>query len=130
MSWHQFDNGNTIGQKGHIDGIIIFDEEHELGARVTIEKGGRIYPKLFSTKAQIYGGYFSMSCHYTSTEAHAKQDVAIIKTEFEKALAIIAKTPPKSKRNYENLSKIWLELYNLQLSETFSKLLQNPETYK
>lgn len=129
MNWHQFDNGNTIGQEGEMGGIIILDEEHELGARITIEQGGRIYPKLFCTGGQLYAGYFKFSCHYTSTKNQAKKDVEFIKSEFEKALAIIATTPPKGKRNYENLSKIWLEIYNLKLTEKFSEL-NRPEIFK
>jgi len=121
MRWHQFNNGNTIGKKGDSGGVIVLDLEHELGARITIEKGNKVYPKLFCTNAQIYGGYFRLLGHYTETEEQAKDDVEVIKTEFEKALAIITKTPPKGKRNYENLSKIWLELYNLKLSEMFSE---------
>ncbi len=111
-----------------MEGIIIFDEEHELGARVTIEKESRIYPKLFCTNAEIYGGYYSLSCHYNLTSEQVQKDVEFIKTEFEKALSIIAKTPPEGKRNYENLSKIFIELYIW--SENFKKFVDNPETPK
>lgn len=128
MIWHQFDNGNTIGQEGRMEGIIIFDEEHEFGARITIEKESKIYPKLFCTNAEIYGGYYSFSCHYNSTSEQAKKDAEFIKTEFEKALSIIAKTPPEGKRNYDNLSKIFIELYiwGEKFEESFGNL-QSPK---
>ncbi|MDK2801648.1 MAG: hypothetical protein PWQ70_3267 [Clostridiales bacterium] len=36
--WYLFDNGSTIGTKGSENGVIIKDEEHESGARITLEK--------------------------------------------------------------------------------------------
>ncbi|MCB8952133.1 MAG: hypothetical protein H6650_08990 [Ardenticatenales bacterium] len=36
--WNPFQNGSTIGMKGSERGIIIRDEEHDLGARITLEK--------------------------------------------------------------------------------------------
>lgn len=36
--WYSFDNGSTIGTDGSENGVIIKDEEHELGARITLEK--------------------------------------------------------------------------------------------
>jgi len=36
MGWVPLDHGATIGQRGSENGIIVRDEEHELGARVTL----------------------------------------------------------------------------------------------
>lgn len=128
MSWHQFEGGNSIGQKGKRGGTIVFDEEHKSGARITITKGKDVYPKLYCTDSEIYDGGYRFLAHYTSTEEHARQDVEIIKVEFEKIFSVIAKTPPIGKRNYENMSKIALELYNLKTSEKFKELLHEAET--
>jgi hypothetical protein len=38
MGWQPFDNGATIGQRGSEGGVILRDEEHELGARITLER--------------------------------------------------------------------------------------------
>lgn len=37
--WTAFDCGKSIGTEGSERGTIIVDEEHELGARITIERG-------------------------------------------------------------------------------------------
>ena len=36
-SWFQFEEGHSIGQTGSEDGVILRDEEHVDGARVTLE---------------------------------------------------------------------------------------------
>ena len=36
--WHSFSDGTTIGQSGSEGGIILQDEEHPRGARVTLER--------------------------------------------------------------------------------------------
>jgi hypothetical protein len=38
MSWQPFDNGATVGQRGSEDGVTLRDEEHDLGARITLER--------------------------------------------------------------------------------------------
>jgi hypothetical protein len=38
MDWHAFDDGATIGTRGSEHGIIVVDEEHLLGARLTLEE--------------------------------------------------------------------------------------------
>ncbi len=40
IMWVEYDNGKTIGQTGSENGTILKDEEHELGARITLEKDG------------------------------------------------------------------------------------------
>lgn len=52
--WTLFDDGSTIGTKGSEDGVIIKDEEHNSGARITIEKEvGNSIP--FAITCGIYG---------------------------------------------------------------------------
>ena len=51
--WSPFDDGATLGQTGSEGGIILRDEEHLLGARITLEQGGRI--ALFSVTFGVYG---------------------------------------------------------------------------
>ena len=38
-NWKPFNHGRSIGMKGSEGGTIIFDEEHPLGARMTIKQG-------------------------------------------------------------------------------------------
>jgi hypothetical protein len=36
--WHPFDSGQSLGSRGSEEGVIVLDEEHEEGARVTLGK--------------------------------------------------------------------------------------------
>ncbi len=40
MNWYAFDHNKTIGQLGSENGIIVRDEEHSDGARITLEWDG------------------------------------------------------------------------------------------
>jgi hypothetical protein len=51
--WNLFDDGKTIGAAGSESGVILCDEEHSLGARITLERDTRIAP--FAITCGIYG---------------------------------------------------------------------------
>ena len=55
-NWSQFENGKSLGQKGSENGIIIFDIEQTLGARITIEADCDKIP--FAITLGIYGILF------------------------------------------------------------------------
>jgi len=42
--WQSFDQGRTIGKSGSETGVILLDEEHADGARITLERDGRFAP--------------------------------------------------------------------------------------
>ena len=50
--WNRFDDGKSLGTKGSEDGEILRDEEHRAGARITLEKCGRIP---FTITCGLYG---------------------------------------------------------------------------
>jgi len=50
--WSQFDKGHSIGLTGSEDGVILRDEEHVDGARVTLE---RVNIDRFTATCGIYG---------------------------------------------------------------------------
>ena len=52
MTWRKYDHGATIGQHISQEGIVIQDEEHELGARITLQRDG--YTP-FAITCGIYG---------------------------------------------------------------------------
>lgn len=52
-SWHSFEDGSTLGQTGSEQGVIVHDEEHSLGARITLERAVRTAP--FAITCGIYG---------------------------------------------------------------------------
>jgi hypothetical protein len=57
MSWHSFDNGATVGQRGSEDGVILRDEDHELGARITLERDCA-HGVPIAVTCGIYGWFF------------------------------------------------------------------------
>jgi hypothetical protein len=52
-SWYPFDNSGTLGHAGSEGGLILRDEEHSAGARITLEKGSAIAP--YAITCGIYG---------------------------------------------------------------------------
>jgi hypothetical protein len=54
--WYPFDDGATLGTVGSESGIILRDEEHPAGTRISLERGGRNAP--FAITCGIYGGRF------------------------------------------------------------------------
>ena len=65
MTWTQFNSGTSIGTQGSEDGTIVADYEHELGARITIERDGCFAP--FAITCGIYGWFFH-TCFLSSGE--------------------------------------------------------------
>ena len=85
MEWIAFDNGTSIGQRGSEGGVIIRDDEHSLGARITLEQGGGIAP--FSVTCGIYGWMFHT--RFFSSQAEAEADYEQMKDGLADILNII-----------------------------------------
>lgn len=84
MTWQQFNKGSTIGARGSEDGIIVADEEHELGARLTLERGCRRIP--FAITCAVYGAM--VHTVYSTSEAAASSLMAEMKGELERILEL------------------------------------------
>ena len=52
-AWHPFEDGASIGQAGSEGGVIVRDDEHPWGARITLERDGGFAP--FALTCGIYG---------------------------------------------------------------------------
>lgn len=50
-NWFAYDNGSSIGKAGAEGGVILRDEEHSGGGRVTLKQGGNYV----SVSCNIYG---------------------------------------------------------------------------
>jgi hypothetical protein len=50
--WHPFDDGRSIGLNGTEGGVILRDDEHPDGSRITLERGGHTP---FSITCGVYG---------------------------------------------------------------------------
>src|SRR5947209_20031862 len=69
MGWQPFDGGATVGQRGSEDGVIVRDEEHDLGARITLERGCS-HGVPFAVTCGIYGWFFHT--RFLGSEAEAE----------------------------------------------------------
>lgn len=72
MKWIEFDNGASIGERGSENGIILQDDEHSLGARITLEQDGSIAP--FSITCGIYGWMFHTRFFRSQQTAQAEYE--------------------------------------------------------
>ncbi len=75
-TWHPLDDGATLGQTGSEEGMIVRDEEHSLGARITLERAASVAP--FAITCGIYG--WMMHTRFFSTEAEAEAQYDLMKT--------------------------------------------------
>jgi hypothetical protein len=66
--WQLFDNGRTIGTPGSEKGIILLDEKHVDGARITLERDG--YTP-FAITCGIYG--WMMHTRFFANEENARR---------------------------------------------------------
>jgi hypothetical protein len=88
MSWHPFDNGKSIGQQGSESGVIIRDEEHAGGARITLERQGYTAP--FAITCGIYG--WMVHTRFFGSEAEAQAEFKKMRIELTEILSNIPST--------------------------------------
>lgn len=67
--WHLHASGSTIGRPGSEQGIVLLDEEHDRGARITLERGGDTAP--FSITGAIYGRFTQTA--YADNESEGRR---------------------------------------------------------
>lgn len=80
MSWYEFDNGSTIGERGTEGGEIVKDEELDNSARITLEK---LSNEDYALTCGDYGTFF----HTTwSEEANALSKYEQMKSDLEEIL--------------------------------------------
>jgi len=83
MSWLSMDSGKTVGTRGSEEGVIVLDEEHASGARVTLERGGHNAP--WSVTCGIYGGFLHTA--FAASEAEGRTKYSGMKSDLEKIMA-------------------------------------------
>jgi hypothetical protein len=72
-NWIAYDKGESIGKIGAEGGVILRDEEHELGARLTLKRGNNY----ISVSCSIYG--WMDHTRFFSTEAEAQREYLLMK---------------------------------------------------
>jgi len=86
MPWNSFDGGSTIGTRGSENGVIVSDEEHSDGARVTLESGCAHAP--FAVTCGMYGWFFHTT--FMRSQAEGEQTAAAIRSAIESILALVS----------------------------------------
>jgi hypothetical protein len=77
------DNGKTIGTRGSEDGVIVLDEEHTSGARISLEQGCSHAP--WAVTCGIYGGFLHTA--FASSEAEGRAKYSAMKPDLEDIMA-------------------------------------------
>lgn len=97
--WHPYDRGASIGTKGSENGEILLDEEHDGGARITLERGGH---SPFSITCGVYGTM--VHTRYFSDEQEARSEFQAMKGGLEEMLTHSA-TDSGAQATYEETTK-------------------------
>lgn len=87
-SWYSAEEGATIGQQGSEQGMIERDEEHALGARITLERKTSVAP--FAITCGIYG--WMMHTRYLDDQAEAEAQYDAMKSSLDELLVAAEKT--------------------------------------
>lgn len=75
-SWYAFENGQTVGKQGSEEGMVLRDEEHPEGARITLERDGHTP---FAITCGIYGWMVHTCFFKTAAEANvAYQEMQVM----------------------------------------------------
>ncbi len=88
FSWYTFENGATLGQPGSEQGIIVHDEEHPFGARITLERAAHVAP--FAITCGIYG--WMMHTRFFSSEDEAEAQYGLMKAALSALLGAAEQT--------------------------------------
>lgn len=83
MSWTPCENGSTIGTAGSEGGSILRDEEHEMGARITLEETS--HPP-FAITCGLHGTMSHTA--FAATEIEATDAYDAMKVEIETLIAL------------------------------------------
>ena len=85
-NWSDYDEGFSIGTVGASGGAIVRDEEHESGARITLEEESSFAP--FAVTCGIYGWMFHT--RYFADESEADVEYEQMKNDLSEILETIA----------------------------------------
>ncbi|MGB8029616.1 MAG: hypothetical protein WCF30_08110 [Terracidiphilus sp.] len=87
-SWRPFEDSATLGFPGSEEGIVVRDEEHFLGARITLERATSVAP--FAITCGIYG--WMMHTCFLGSEAEAESQYDLMKDSLSALLEAAEQT--------------------------------------
>ena len=85
--WYAFDGGRTIGTPGSERGVILADDEHDDGARISLERGGTAP---FAITCGIYG--WMLHTRFFSSKFEAETQYEAMKSALAMLLEVAQKT--------------------------------------
>jgi hypothetical protein len=107
ISWHPFDGGATLGQKGSESGVILCDEEHPLEARITLERDTPTAP--FAITCGIYG--CMLHTRFFSLESEASSQYDQMKSALSELLLTENEGGPEGCRSFLDGVAAFVETY-------------------
>lgn len=84
-AWIEYDSGATLGAPGTEGGTILIDEEHPLGARITLERDARRVP--CAIEVSIYG--WMVHTRFFTDEGAARHAYENMKADVENVLHLL-----------------------------------------
>mgnify|MGYP001251445502 CR=1 FL=1 len=84
-SWEKCDAGRTIGTLGPDDGVIVLDDEHTDGARITLERDSETAP--FAITCGVYG--WMMHTRFLGDEAEARAEYEAMRVALSDLVRLI-----------------------------------------
>ena len=75
--WQALNGGSTIGGYGPASGIILLDDEHGYGARITLDRDGRLAAFVFTC------GIYGWMLHTVFFSDEAKAHLAFVEMQAE-----------------------------------------------
>lgn len=97
--WHKYDEGNSIDQVGPEGGVILRDEEHELGARITLKRD----KDFLSVSGHIYGWIDHTRFFITNSEA--EREYKSMKNALDDVVDVIDAVDSKDIKVWEAISE-------------------------
>jgi hypothetical protein len=97
-NWFAFDDGRSIGGLSAEGGVILFDEEHSSGARITLKRGSGYV----SVSANIYG-WIDHTLFFTS-DMDAQREYRAMRSALDELLDIINTDGIKDIKIWEAIS--------------------------
>lgn len=83
--WNPYEDGATIGMRGAEGGTIILDEEHTLGARITLERDSLRVP--CAINVDIYG--WMVHTRFFTDEGAGRHQCGLMQADIENVLHLL-----------------------------------------
>lgn len=104
--WTPYDSGQSIGTIGTENGTILMDDQHDFGARITLEKGGY---QPFIITCGVYG--FGFTTTFALKEPEAISLYERMKTDLDICLNAIQPDSVSQEEAWDMLVK-FMDMYN------------------